>query len=156
MQIDPGKSRNILVAVFLAALAGCTVGCFIALTLLHRQPPPSSHEEIHEWLHHELGLTGEQQALLTNLEQNFSVEEKLLRTRMANANLELATAIREDQTYTPRVERALDEVQVAESALRKATITHLLEMRTAISDEQYQKLLKLTTEALTNTTPSHP
>ena len=56
--------------------------------------------------------------------------------------------LEEERTFTPRVSAAVEDVHRAMAELQKATIEHLFEMEQALTAEQYNLLLKLAGEAL--------
>lgn len=104
---------------------------------------------MHRWLHDQLGLTAEKKESLTRIETRFAVEEKSLQEALLQANRDLATAIREDGSYTPRVAAAVEQVHHQMGELQKLSIAHLFEMTTVLSPDQSAKLMQLAEMALT-------
>tara|TARA_R110002096_G_scaffold385536_1_gene579385 strand:- start:19552 stop:20007 length:456 start_codon:yes stop_codon:yes gene_type:complete len=136
--------------VFVAALLGCAVGCTLALKFFMGGHHGASGHDPHDWLHHQLGITHEQHEQLKDMETRFESRERELRDAILAANAKLTVALKEDQTYTPRVEAIIEEIHHAQAALQKATIEHLVEMKTVLTVEQYQKLLDLAGDALSD------
>jgi Spy/CpxP family protein refolding chaperone len=63
--------------------------------------------------------------------------------------MELATVMQEDKAYSPRVVAAVEKIHHAQSDLEKSTLEHIFAMKSVLTPEQFDKLLKLTGDALT-------
>lgn len=130
-----------LVVVAVAAIASfCTVRCMTART--------ASEAEGHKWLHKELALTPTENAALKPIELKFAEHERNLREQLREADQDLAKAIAEDKAYTPRVAAAVEMVHHRMGDLQKATIEHVFAMRSVLTPEQGDTLLRLTEEGL--------
>jgi Spy/CpxP family protein refolding chaperone len=135
----------IIVAVFLAALAGGVLGCGIGMKWMkhcfHQDPSL-------EWLHRELQITPSQEPKVTEIEKRFQAREKALKDNLAAANRKLGTAIEEDQSFTPRVAQAVEETHLAMAELQKASLERVFAMKESLTPEQYRRLLELARQAL--------
>jgi len=128
------------------------VAAISALATRHfTEPPAHTPHSMHEWLHEELNLTEEQSASLTRLEEQFATKEAGVRTAFNDANRHLATVIREEGAFTPRVGAAVEEVHRQMGELQKLSISHLFEMTTVLDPEQNEKLMGYAEKALTGT-----
>jgi len=109
-----------------------------------------SHGEgrMHDAIHHHLGLTTEQEALLVPMEVRHAEAVRLGKEAMRRASDELAKAILADREDSPRVRAAVEKIHLAMGDLQKATLGHIFEMKTVLTPEQYQKLLELTVQGL--------
>lgn len=103
----------------------------------------------HEWIHKQLNLTADQQKALEPIETKFEERKGILMGEIRAANRELAEAIRQDQTDSPRVAAAVEKIHHAQGELQKTTLQHVFEMKGVLTAEQYQKLLNLTADELT-------
>ncbi len=115
------------------------------------EPPAQTPYTMHEWLHEELNLTEEQSASLKRLEEQFATEEAGVRSAFNDANRHLATVIREEGAFTPRVVAAVENVHRQMGELQKLSIAHLFEMTKVLSPEQRAKLMRYAEQALTET-----
>jgi len=149
MSGDWRKLTLLLAGVFLAAMAGCILGCVLTARLSAPAPAIQSRaEDPHAWLHRNLKVTADQETAIASLENQFLAKEKELRSQIVSGNLELAKALREDRSYSPKVEAAIGQIHHAQLELQKLTIEHLIEMGSALTPEQYDRLLELATQAL--------
>lgn len=105
-------------------------------------------EDAHAWVHRQLNITPEQEQAIAITEKRFSEQRTLLLERLRAANAELAQAILEGKAKSPKVEEAVQKIHVAQAELQQLTLEHVFEMRAALTPEQYDKLLKLTADAL--------
>lgn len=146
------KSFPLLFAVFAAALVGCAIGCAIAMKLVvgGSGAGQMNHADTHGWLHEQLDLTAEQDNRLHEIEKRFAAIEAKHEAALAAANAELAEILKEDRSYTPRVEAAVEKIHHAMTELQKVTIEHLVEMEEVLTPEQYDRLLELAGDALSH------
>ena len=128
------KLRHIVLAVLLAALAGC-LGALGADKWIHSKDEPT----LHEFVHNELQLTPEQSGQLDTLEAAYLVEHKELELDLRAANARLARAMDEEHEFGPEVGAAIDEVHTRMGALQKATINHVFDMRELLDPDQQQR-----------------
>jgi Spy/CpxP family protein refolding chaperone len=137
-----GKLALLLALVAVVASTACwTTSHFIA-----RSAPPQSN--FHHWLHTQLGITADQDRALEQEEERFALQRKELVGTIQKDNAELAAAMAQDREYSPQVMGAVEKVHHAQSMLEEATLKHIFAMKPILSPEQFDKLLKLTSEAL--------
>ena len=136
------KFAGLLVAV--AAVA--SLSCFLTSRLWTQTHPHPA--DFHRWVHQQLNLTPEQDKALDAQEEEFATKKKVLSEEIRQANVELATAMQEDKEYSPRVVAAVERIHHAQSDLEKATLEHIFAMKSVLTPEQFDKLLKLTGDAL--------
>lgn len=137
-----------IVILFFAMVVGvAAVSALVTRQFVER--PPESQEALHRWLHERLDLTPDQKESLKKIEDRFAVEEQRLRDDLAQANRDLAVAISEDGSYTPRVSAAVERVHLQMGELQKLSIEHLFEMTTVLSPEQSARLMQYAEMALT-------
>jgi Spy/CpxP family protein refolding chaperone len=139
-----GKLALLLILVAIVAASAC----WMTGHFLSRQA--SRQDDFHQWLHSQLGLTADQDKALDSEEDRFAGQRKELIANIKQDNAELATALMEDKAYSPRVVAAVEKIHHAQSALEEATLAHIFAMKPILSSEQFDKLLKLTSEALNN------
>jgi len=135
--------RNLLFLLLVAVLAAGAA----ALTeyWLRRSRPP---EDAHAWVHRQLEITPEQDRRIAEMEKVFALRRAALMQRLHEANDELAHAILEDRAASPKVAEALRRIHSAQIELQQITLDHVFEMRVALTPAQYDKLLRLTADAL--------
>lgn len=134
------KFVGLLVAV--VVLAG--ISCWTAAHFLRAHPEGRPHD----WVHQELKLTAEQEALLVPMEARHAEAIRQGKEAMRRASDELAGAILADREDSPRVRASVEHIHVAMGDLQKATLGHIFEMKAVLTPEQYQKLLELTVQGL--------
>lgn len=105
-------------------------------------------EDAHSWVHRQLNVTPEQEQAIAITEKRFNEQRTILLARLRAANAELAQAILEGKAKSPKVEEAVQKIHVAQAELQQLTLEHVFEMRAALTPEQYDRLLKLTADAL--------
>ena len=137
-----------LVVLLAAVAAVASLSCFIT-----RQVWPQRTEahptDVHRWIHQQLNLTPDQDKALDAQEEQFATRKKVLAEEIRQANADLATAMQQDKEYSPRVVAAVERIHHAQSELEKATLEHIFGMKSVLTPEQFDKLLKLTGDALT-------
>ena len=134
------KLVGLLVAVAVVASLSCSL-----TSHLRTQAQPA---DFHRWVHQQLDLTPEQDKALDAQEEEFAAKKKALGEKIQQANVELATTMQQDKEYSPRVIAAVEKIHQAQSDLEKATLEHIFGMKSVLTPEQFDKLLKLTGDAL--------
>mgnify|MGYP001383926421 CR=1 FL=1 len=104
--------------------------------------------DAHRWIHEQLGLSADQERQLEPMEQRYHAETQHLQEVIRLANMELGQALLEDREVTDRVRNAIQRVHDAQGQLQQKAIEHVVEMKSVLTAEQYQKLLNLTADAL--------
>ncbi|HEY0790364.1 MAG TPA: periplasmic heavy metal sensor [Chthoniobacterales bacterium] len=140
-----GRALQLLLMLALVALVSAAT-CFTTVRVLEKrgEDPASAHR----WIHRQLGLTADQDRALAPIEAAFQARKGELTRRIAQANAELATAIKEDKAETPRVVYLVEEIHAAQGDLQKATLQHVFDMQGVLRPDQSEKLLDLTARAL--------
>lgn len=137
--------KSIAVTVALAAAAS-GIGAWAGATwVLNKQTPPSLHEIVHE----HLDLSPEQHREIEGLEARFANQRVALEGRVQAANRELAEAIKVSNGDSRVVQPAVDHFHDAMGDLQQATIAHIFEMRSVMTDSQARRFDRSMVEALT-------
>jgi nickel and cobalt resistance protein CnrR len=139
-------SRRILliaIAAFIAAVAGV----FVGRVLIPARPAQAS--QLHQLLHHRLGLDASQEAKLEVLEQRFAVRRKALELELRADNARLAAAIEAEHGNGPKVAAAVDASHKAMGELQKETLAHVFAMRQILRPDQAAKFDEVVVKALT-------
>lgn len=139
-----------IVIFFLAVVVIAGASAFVTLQLCD-PAMHGNHSAAHAWLHRELNLTDEQERVLQPIETKFSEEHARLEAAIATARRDLARAMAEDKSYTPRVVAAVAAVNERLGDMQRASIRHVFDMRSVLSSEQGEKLLSLAQKALEQT-----
>ncbi|MGI9088796.1 MAG: Spy/CpxP family protein refolding chaperone [Chthoniobacterales bacterium] len=137
--------RLSLFVLLIAAAAGST--CYFVVRLFPRQESARA-VDYHYWIHAKLGLSPEQEKSLEPIEEKFTANRKDLIARIREGNRELADAIISDRSDSERVKAAVDKIHRAQGDLQNAVLEHVFAMRPILSDAQYERLTKMTAEAL--------
>ncbi|MEI6493300.1 MAG: periplasmic heavy metal sensor [Verrucomicrobiota bacterium] len=138
-----------LILVFAVAAAAA----FLSRSLCCTMKP--SHQDAHDWVHTQLGLTPQQDAGLDVIEKRYHEKRRIFEEGMALGNRELAEAIRSEGKDSGRVHAAIEKIHSNMGELQMLTVGHVFEMREVLSPEQYQKLLDFTADALNNLDHRH-
>ncbi len=138
-----GKLVLLLVLVALVAASACwTTSHLVGRLQVH---PIDDHR----WLHAQLEITADQDKALESEETRFTARRQELIGTIRRDNAELAAAMAQDRDYSPRVQAAVEKIHHAQSMLEEATLEHIFAMKPILSEQQFDRLLKLTSEALT-------
>lgn len=138
------KTRQLVLAVLLAAFAGC-LGAIAADRWLNHERAGSLHQFVHE----ELVLTDEQNTRLETLEARHAVERSALEASLRASNARLAQAMEQEHEYGPEVSAAIDDVHVRMGELQKAAVQHVFDMRDILDPEQQRAFDRQVSRALT-------
>jgi Spy/CpxP family protein refolding chaperone len=104
-------------------------------------------------LHHELGLSAEQNARIAALEAQFAQQRKALEEQMRAANRDLAAALEAEHAYGERAAMAIKQFHNTMAVLQEATIKHVLAMREVLTPEQTRRFDETVSEALLSDRP---
>jgi hypothetical protein len=132
-----------LVMTLFAGAVGGVLGVTYGDRMTHTQA------SLDTLVHHELGLTAEQNNRIEALEAQFAGRQKVLRVEMQAANRDLAAALDSEHAYGPQAQAAIDRFHHAEEQLQVATIKHVLAMRSELNEEQSKKFDSAIHRALT-------
>jgi hypothetical protein len=142
--------KNLAITVLVAAAAGAAGGWMGAERarggLLATQPLRQSVEQI---VGSSLNLTDAQRVEIAAIEDRYDRERSLLRSRVAQANAEVADALMADMVYGRQAQLAVQHVQEGLGALQEATILYVLEVRDVLTMEQQQIYDRKVRETLT-------
>ena len=114
-----------------------------------------TNQDSHDWIHSQLGLTPEQKTGIDTIEKGYHQKRQIFEQELAQANKELAQAIRADGQDSDRVNVAIGKIHSSMGKLQMVTIAHVFEMKGALSSEQYKKLLNFTADTLDNLACQH-
>lgn len=142
------KASLRILALLLAVAGVAFLTCWLTGRYVQRHHATHEATEAHAWIHTQLDITAEQDKALEPIEQRFEEKKKHYSELMRIANKELAQAILEDRADSPRVGAAVERIHHAMGELQKATLQHIFEMQPVLTPEQYDKLIRLTAEAL--------
>ncbi|WP_313101992.1 MULTISPECIES: periplasmic heavy metal sensor [unclassified Brevundimonas] len=127
------------------AAAASGIGAWAGATwVLNKQTPPSLHEIVHK----DLDLSSEQHRKIDSIEDRFAEQRLTLEGRVQAANRELAEAIRVSNGDSRVVQPAVDHFHDAMGDLQQATIAHIFEMRSVMTDAQARRFDRSMVEAL--------
>lgn len=108
-----------------------------------------SEASLHDWLHQNLGITAEQEAVLLPHELAYEAQRKAQRAKIREAGESLAAAIRaSDHAEAPGIEAARIELAAAQAELQRLTLEHFYAMKAHLSPEQGEKLLRWTHDSI--------
>jgi len=137
--------RAIVVTIVVAFLAGLG-GVGLGRLFFESQRPPG----LHQMLHNELQLSAAQEREIEALERDFAPRRRALEAEMRAANGELATAMREEHEYGPRVTAAIERFHHAMGQLQSETMQHVFDMREVLNEEQRQRFDVVVADTLTD------
>lgn len=139
------RLRGLLVTLIVALAAGFAGVGFGKLVFDRNQHQPTLHEVIHQELH----LTPAQTRQIETLESAFRVRRQALELEMRAANAELASAIRDEHGYGPRVSAAVERFHHAMGRLQTEIIQHVFAMREVLTPDQKEIFDNTVVSALT-------
>jgi len=146
------KKSYVHALLFIALIAGIAVGgVYAGQHYFHHDHAPHAHVKangLNEYIHSQLGITPQQDAKLSDIEQRYQEQITYLEEKLKLSNMELANAVREDKRYGARVEKAITDNHTTMGELQKVTMKHLFDMQTVLTAEQNEKMNKVITDAL--------
>jgi Spy/CpxP family protein refolding chaperone len=137
--------RLSLFILVVATAAG--IACYFAGRFVSRRESARA-VDYHYWIHAKLGLTPAQDKSLEPIEEKFASRRRELMALIREGNRELAEAIVSDRSDSARVKAALDKIHHAQGELQNAVLEHVFAMRPVLSAEQYDRLVRMTANAL--------
>jgi hypothetical protein len=148
----PRVWRTILITAAVAFVSAA-LGVYVGLTLSSSAARRASLDDV---MHRELGLSAEQDAAIEKIEARYARRKSALEAEMRAATRDIAAAVSEDASYTPRVQSAVDHFHTTMGELQRATIQHVFEMRAVLSPQQQRKFDEIVrTELLRATEEGH-
>lgn len=142
-----GLWRAILVASLLTVLAGAFGGWAGVQYGLHQA---QARPGLDEALHHQLGLSAEQDRRIEALERTYRVRRERLNAEMRAADRDIAAAIVAEDAYGPRAQQAVGRLHAVMGALQEETIKHVLAMRGTLTPEQARRFDATVSKALSS------
>lgn len=133
--------------VALVSFAVAIAACWLVRGAMDRHHPQGG--ELHALLHDQLGLDPTQKQKIKLLEAQFAQDRKVLDSRLAAANRELAVAMQREHAFGPDVAKAVDHSHMAMGDLQKATLRHVFAMRAVLRPDQTARFDASVNEALT-------
>ena len=149
--IPPARPLVMLTAVVLLA----STSSWVTLCCVRWNEQRHAHKDAHEHIHEELQLTADQEMQLVPLERRYEEDKRHCAEKIRIANLDLAVALREDKSESPRVLAAIQRIQKAQGELQMVTLRHVFEMKAVLPPSQYDQLIRFTAEALVHRSPGH-
>lgn len=127
--------------VLLTALIACAAGALSVYASLafFADGGARGHASLDAVVHRELDLSADQDRQIEEIEARFHARQESLEGEMRAATRDLAAAVSEDKTDSPRVERAVDRFHTAMGELQHETITHIFEMRAVLTPPQQDR-----------------
>lgn len=142
------KFQIVPLAFALAAIAMISAASsFLTLRMVNRDAS-SPAEDYHDWVHKNLNMTAEQERRSQKSERRYEEMKRHLDEVIRLANSDLAERILQDKSYSPSVEKSVAEIHSAVGHLQKATLEHIFELKEVLDAEQYERLIELTAEGL--------
>jgi nickel and cobalt resistance protein CnrR len=138
------SSRLLLFALLFAAVAGCAF--YLSRHFLH--PSATGPVDYHYWIHRQLSLSAKQETDLAPIEAKFASRRDELVAAIRQANQELSEALLSDKGDSERVKAAVQKIHRAQGELQQAVLDHVFDMQPVLTQEQYDRLIQLTAEAL--------
>lgn len=85
-------------------------------------------------------------------ERRYEETKRHLEEVVRLANGELAEAILRDKAYSSSVQKSMEEIHGAMGELQRKTLEHIFELRDVLDAEQYERLIGLTAQGLSENT----
>ena len=143
--MKPGPFRLVIgltLIVFISAASS-----FLTLRIVSN-PTSLKAEDYHDWIHKKLKMSPEQERLSQISERRYEETKRHLEEVIQLANRELAEKILKDKSYSPSVEKSVAEIHNAMGQLQEATLEHIFELRDVLDPPQYERLIELTVQGL--------
>lgn len=129
MSVTRGIVLTLVLSILAAAIGAWGGGQYVVRRMHHATP-------LHQMVHEKLDLTPDQARRIEGLERDYAAKRKAREAEMRAANAELAQAIQEQHSYTPKVQAAIDRFHMAMGALQKESIQHVIAMRGVLTPQQ--------------------
>jgi hypothetical protein len=146
------RSRLLPLAFALVAIAIISAASSFLTLRVVNQASAQPAVDYHAWIHKKLEMTPEQERRSLNSERRYEETKWHLDEVIRLANGELARSILKDKSYSPQVEKSVAEIHTAMGQLQKATLEHIFELKEVLDAEQYERLIELTVQGLSENT----
>lgn len=133
----PAIWRTALVTALIACAAGA-LSVYASLAFF-ADDGERGHASLDAAVHRELDLSADQDRQIGDIEARFHARRESLEGEMRAATRDIAAAVFEDKTDSPRVERAVNRFHNAMGDLQHETITHIFEMRAVLAPPQQSR-----------------
>lgn len=138
-----------LALIFSVALLGGGLGCYCGIKMTARMTcPRCCADRGVGWLRSQLNTTESQNKQLDLIDQSFDKREQKLQTALSDANRALGKTIVAERDFTPKVSHSVEAVHHAMAELQKASLEHIFDMKEALHEDQYDRLLEIAGSAL--------
>lgn len=137
-----------LTLFLLLIAAAAAIACYFVVHLFPRHHFAAAAADYHYGIHGRLGLTPNQEKALEPVEENFARRRKECIAQIRDGNLQLSEALAADRTRSQRVQSAVDKIHRAQGELQNAVLEHVFAMKPVLTPQQYERLIKMTAEAL--------
>lgn len=139
------------IAVVVLTIIAAAAGIWVGMGLRHDHGHHTAG--LDDILHHELGLTPDQEKRIAVLEAKFALDRKDLEMQMRAANLELARALESERSYGDAAKTAISHFHSAMAKLQELTVVHVLDIRAVLTPEQAERFDKTVRQALSADPP---
>lgn len=141
--------RIILFLLLIVVVAGVSAFCAMRFSRACGMcEKPQSNCAPHDWLHAKLQLTPEQKEAMAPIENRFHQLYEQADARLQEANRDLARTLEKSPSFSPEVSAAIEHVHHRMGELQKLSIQHLYEMKTVLTPEQNETLMRTAQQAL--------
>jgi Spy/CpxP family protein refolding chaperone len=139
------------IAVIILTMVAMAAGVWIGMGI----GKGHGHEaaDVHNTLHHQLGLSPDQEQKIAAIEAKFALDRKDLDVQMRASNVELARALEIERTYGDAAKTAISHFHAAMAKLQELTVVHILEMRAILTPQQAETYDKTVRQALSPDPP---
>lgn len=142
----PAIWRTVLVTALIACAAGA-LSVYASLAFF-ADGGARGHASLDAVVHRELDLSADQDRQIEEIETRFHARKESLEAEMRAATRNIATAVFEDKTNSPRVQHAVDRFHNAMEELQHETIEHVFEMRAVLTPPQQDRFDEIVHTAL--------
>lgn len=139
-------SPALILAIILMTGLGGGIGGWVGVQYGLRAAQPD--QGLDAVVHHQLGLTADQNTRIEVMEHDFAARRKGFETEMEAANRDLAQALSRQHAYGPDAQHAIERFHGAMGGLQEATIQHILSMRGVLTPDQAAKFDATVSQAL--------
>ncbi len=107
-----------------------------------------SDDNMHMFLHNQLGLSEQQDRNIADIEKEFALRKNNIEKKIMQANIDLAEAIKESGYDSAKAKAAIDKIHDAMGEMQKLSLKHLSDMEASLTEQQKEKLKEKIVEQL--------
>jgi nickel and cobalt resistance protein CnrR len=148
--------RNLLITVVVALMAGAAGGWLGSRAPGEPEEGLPLRQTVHQIVARDLELTPDQAKEVQAIEAKYFQRRIELRSRVADANRELADALMADMSFGREAQAASNHVEQGLGALQRATLLYVLEVRDVLTPDQQKVYDRRVREVLTASTAAKP